>query len=112
MTATDTHGHATDTHGHAAEGHEHPSERQYVAVALVLGAITAAEVGLYYAKSLPHPLLIGLLCACAFVKFTLVALWFMHLRFDSIVFRRFFVTGIVVACSVYLVFLLSLHVLD
>jgi cytochrome c oxidase subunit 4 len=105
MTATDTHDHQDETHGH-------PTERQYVAVALVLAAITAAEVGLYYITSIPDPVLIGLLCAMALVKFALVALWFMHLRFDSLIFRRLFVTGIALAVGVYLIFLSSLHVMD
>jgi cytochrome c oxidase subunit 4 len=101
---------ATETHDQQDESHGHPTERQYVAVALVLAAITAAEVGVYYITSIPHPLLIGLLCAMAFTKFTLVALWFMHLRFDSVIFRRLFVAGIALAAGVYLIFLSSLHV--
>jgi len=39
-----------------------------------------------------------------------VALYFMHLRFDSKLFRRLFVTGIILAIAVYLVALSSLHV--
>ena len=101
---------ATDTHEHPDQRHAHPTDRQYVAVALVLAAITAGEVSVYYIKSLPHPLLIGLLCAMAFTKFTLVALWFMHLRFDSVIFRRLFVAGLALATGVYLIFLTSLHV--
>ena len=110
MTATDTH------HAEAApdgpHSHGHPTERQYVAVALVLAAITAAEVGLYYITSIPDPLLIGMLCGMALLKFALVVLWFMHLRFDSLIYRRLFVTGIVLAVAVYLIFLSTLHVLD
>jgi cytochrome c oxidase subunit IV len=105
MTATDTDD-QVDHHG------DHPTERQYVAVALVLGAITAAEVGIYYISALPDELFIGLLCAMAATKFTLVALWFMHLRFDSVIFRRLFVTGIVLAAFVYFILLTTLHVLD
>ena len=119
MAATDTHD--TDTHGNDTHGtdthqqdqtHGHPTDRQYVAVALVLAAITAAEVGLYYITSISDPLLIGLLCAMAVLKFTLVALWFMHLRFDSLIFRRLFVTGIALAAFVYFILLTTLHVLD
>jgi cytochrome c oxidase subunit 4 len=94
------------------EGHGHPSESQYVVVALVLAAVTAVEVAMYYITSIPDPLLIGLLCGMAVVKFALVALWFMHLRFDSPIFRRLFVTGIALAIGVYLIFLSSLHVLS
>jgi cytochrome c oxidase subunit 4 len=38
------------------------------------------------------------------VKFWIVAAWFMHLRFDSKMFTRFFVSGIVLAISVYFIF--------
>jgi cytochrome c oxidase subunit 4 len=110
MTVTDTQHDTPAGEGPAAHGH--PSEREYVAVAMVLAAITAAEVALYYITSIPDPLLIGLLCGMALVKFALVVLWFMHLRFDSLIFRRLFVTGIVLAIGVYLIFLSSLHVLE
>jgi cytochrome c oxidase subunit 4 len=109
MTVTETDQHAE---GGAPPTHAHPTEREYVAVALVLAAITAAEVALYYVTSIPDPVLIGLLCAMAVLKFALVVLWFMHLRFDSLIFRRLFVTGIALAIGVYLVFLSSLHVLS
>ena len=101
---------ATDTHEQRNHRHDHPTDRQYVAVAMVLAAITAGEVGVYYIKSLPNPLMIGLLCAMAFTKFTLVALWFMHLRFDSRLFRRLFVTGVILALFVYTIVLTTFHV--
>jgi len=44
------------------------------------------------------------------VKFSLVALFFMHLRFDSKLCRRLFVTGIILAIIVYAIALTSLHV--
>ena len=41
------------------------------------------------------------LLAFAVIKFALVGLWFMHLRFDSRLFRRFFLTGLVLALLVF-----------
>jgi hypothetical protein len=41
------------------------------------------------------------------VKFATVAGWFMHLRFDSNIFTRLFVSGIVLAAGVYLATLAS-----
>jgi len=87
----------------------HPGPREYIKVAVVLAIATALEVGLYY-MDLPHGLLISLLLFFAVIKFSLVALWFMHLRFDSRIFRRLFVTGIVLAISVYMVVLLMFGV--
>jgi len=88
----------------------HPGPREYVVVAVVLAVLTALEVSVYYITSLPHPLLVALLSFFAFWKFVLVVLWFMHLRFDSGIFRRLFVTGILLALSVYLIVLFSFGV--
>jgi cytochrome c oxidase subunit 4 len=82
----------------------HPGPRQYVSVAVVLAIATALEVGLYY-LDLPHALFATLLLFFAIIKFSLVALWFMHLRFDSRIFRRLFVTGLILAMTVYLIVL-------
>jgi cytochrome c oxidase subunit 4 len=82
----------------------HPGPRQYVGVAVILAVATAFEVILYY-MDLPHALLASLLLFFAVLKFSLVALWFMHLRFDSRIFRRLFVTGILLAMAVYLIVL-------
>jgi cytochrome c oxidase subunit 4 len=82
----------------------HPGPRQYVGVAIVLAVATAMEVGLYY-LDLPHALFATLLLFFGVFKFSLVALWFMHLRFDSGIFRRLFVTGIILAMTVYLIVL-------
>jgi len=83
---------------------DHPGPRQYVLVAIALAMATAIEVAWYYA-SVPHPLFVALLLFLSFVKFSLVVLWFMHLRFDSLIFRRLFATGLALALSVYLIVL-------
>ena len=90
--------------------HGHPSTVRYVVVAVILAAITALEVGLYY-TSLTGALLVSMLLFLAFIKFAMVAAYFMHLRFDGRLLRRLFVTGILLALTVYTIALLSLHVL-
>ena len=60
------------------------------------GYTTAAEVAIYYVSAL-RSLLVPMLIVFALIKFVLVALWFMHLRFDSPIFKRFFATGVVLA---------------
>ena len=82
----------------------HPGPRQYVGVAVVLAIITAVEVAIYYVPAL-EDLLVPFLIAFSLVKFLLVAMFFMHLRFDSPIFRRLFVTGIVLALVVFAVVL-------
>jgi cytochrome c oxidase subunit 4 len=89
----------------------HPDPLQYVIVAVVLVVITAVEIGVSYLEgSIPDGLIITLLLVMAFVKFFLVASWYMHLRTDQPVFRRFFVLGSIAALVLYAVVLLTLHV--
>lgn len=87
-----------------APGVRHPTPKDYVKVAVALAVATALEVGLYYVQ-LPHGLLVSLLLFFAVVKFSLVVLWFMHLRFDNPLFRRLFLAGLTLALSVYLIVL-------
>jgi cytochrome c oxidase subunit 4 len=91
----------------AHDGPRHPEPRQYVTIAVVLAVITAIEVAVYYISSIKD-LLVPMLVTMSVIKFLLVALWFMHLRFDSRVFRRFFMIGIVLALVVFAVVLVSL----
>ena len=87
----------------------YPSEWEYIKVAGILFAITMAEVGIYYVSGAAHAVT-TLMLIMMVVKFSLVALYFMHLRFDSKLFRRLFVTGIILAIAVYIIALTSLHV--
>ncbi len=84
----------------------HPSPKEYIRIAIVLGIITAAEVGIYY-LDLARGLLIPLLFFFAAVKFTLVVLWFMHLRFDSKTYARFFLLGLAGAVTLFTIVLLT-----
>lgn len=86
------------------ELHEHPSPRKYVWIAVILAIVTAFEVAIYYVPAL-EGLLVPLLILFATIKFIMVALYFMHLKFDSRMFRRFFATGIVLAFIIFTVVL-------
>jgi cytochrome c oxidase subunit 4 len=92
------------------DGGAHPGQAHYIRVAVILAVVTAIEVGLYY-TDLGGLSLVALLAGLAVVKFGMVAAYFMHLRFDGQLLRRLFVTGIVLACSVYFVALVTLDVL-
>lgn len=94
---------------HEPELAHHPEPREYVVVAVVLAVATAFEVAIYY-TSIPHPILVAFLMLAAVFKFSLVVLWFMHLRFDSRIFRRMFVAGLILALSVYTIVLLTFRV--
>ena len=97
--------------GGTSEHTAHPGPKQYVFVAVWLAIATAIEVAWYY-LDVPHLLFATLLLILAFVKFSLVVLWFMHLRFDSRIFRRLFVTGLILAISVYFIVLVTFGALN
>jgi cytochrome c oxidase subunit 4 len=103
---TDTSIDIHDTHEHA-----HPGPGQYVKVAVFLAIVTAIEVGAYYVTGLPDAVLAAALIVMMIVKFAFVGLWFMHLRFDSPLFRRLFIVGIVLAMLVYTLVLVSFGLL-
>ena len=85
----------------------HPSAKEYIRIGLILAFLTALEVGMYYIEdSVSHAVLISTLLILAVVKFVLVVLWYMHLRFDDRRYARFFVMGIAGAATLYLVVLL------
>jgi cytochrome c oxidase subunit 4 len=110
---------AGETEPEAAAGEPelaaHPGPREYVIVSVVLAIATLVEVGLFYIPrswGIPRGVIIGLLLFFMAAKFALVVLWFMHLRFDSPLFRRLFVTGLLLAIAVYLIVLLSFRTLE
>lgn len=80
--------------------HDHPDELKYLKIAVILAVITAAEVGVIYVTSWEGilPPVLGIMML---VKFVMVAGYFMHLKFDSKIFRRLFILGIVLALSVF-----------
>ena len=97
--------HEETVHG---AGHAHPSDLQYVWVAIFLAVVTGAEVAMSYID-MSNAIYIPVLMVMMLVKFSVVVLWFMHLRFDSRLFRRLFVAGIVLAVAVYMAFVTSMQ---
>ena len=97
--------HEETVHG---AGHEHPSDLQYVWVAVFLAVVTGAEVAVSYINDLSNAVYIPILMVLMVVKFSVVVLWFMHLRFDSRLYRFMFASGLVVTLGVYLALLAML----
>ena len=76
-------------------------------IAVVLVILTGVEVATSYLEGhVNSNLLIVALGIMAAVKFFLVAAWYMHMKQDSRVFRRFFITGLILASIVYGIVLL------
>jgi cytochrome c oxidase subunit 4 len=87
----------------AAEvGHheKHPSAREYIIIGLILAAITSAEVALYYID-ISRGLLISNLAVMSIAKFTIVVMWFMHLKFDNKLFTYLFLTGLLGTATLF-----------
>lgn len=99
---------ATAEPPHEPGSHAHPGALEYIQIGVVLAVITAIEVGLYYID-LSHDLLVVLLIILSAVKFSLVVLWFMHLKFDNKLFSQLFVGGFLLALSVFIVAVATLH---
>lgn len=93
-------------HDEELELHGHPGPKEYIRIAVILAVVTAVEVGIYYMGSL-RPLIVPLLLSLSLLKFALVALYFMHLKFDSRIFRRLFLGGIILALAVYTIVLVT-----
>jgi cytochrome c oxidase subunit 4 len=89
-------------------GHDvrHPSPKEYVRIGIVLALVTGCEVAVYYLDAV-RDFLIPLLFFFAIIKFSLVVLWYMHLKFDSGTYARFFVIGLAGAITLFLIVLLT-----
>lgn len=93
------------------EEHAHPNPSAYVGIAVILAIATAVEIALYYLEEDLSPALITVsLLVLMVIKFFLVALWFMHLRFEARIFRHLFYGGAVLAVVAYSVVLAASHV--
>lgn len=98
-------------HSHATETH-HPGAMTYIIVAIVLTILTAFEIGVFYAPFL-QSVLVPLLIILGIFKFILVAMFYMHLHYDSRVFSVLFMfplwLAILIAASLSLLFLYLSH---
>jgi len=87
-------------HGAHGPGGErgHASVRTYITVAVILAIVTALEFGVIYIRQLT-PILVPLLLVMSAAKFALVALFFMHLRYDARTLSTLFVGPLVIAAA-------------
>ena len=94
----------------AAPHVHHPGAKEYVRIFFILVAITALEVAIYFVRDTIGGWFLPILFALMISKFTIVVLWYMHLKFDDRRFSRFFVMGLAGAATLYLVVLISFRV--
>ena len=79
----------------------HPTPLTYFKVAVTLSVITAAEVGIFYIEDLGIGI-VPILVVLSTVKFAMVAMFYMHLRYDARLFSGFFLGGLLLAISIVL----------
>lgn len=82
----------------------HATNQTYVRIAIILAIITLVEVAIYYLPSF-RPMLVPALLVLSIAKFLMVVGFFMHLKYDSRLFRFMFAAGLVLTLAVYLAFL-------
>jgi len=87
----------------ANDGHHAPTDRYFIKVALVLALLTALETSTYWIHigAFATPLLLILMA----IKFIMIILIFMHLKFDNKLLSVLFYMGMGLALLVYTVFL-------
>jgi cytochrome c oxidase subunit 4 len=79
------------------EVHEHPTWKQYKWVALILTLITVVEVWAYYIPSFVASwMFVPALLIMSAVKFAIVVMFYMHLKYDHKLFRALFVGPLII----------------
>ena len=94
-----------EPHGQAGAVH-HPSVGIYLMVAVFLVVLTAMEITVFYVPAL-KTVIVPVLLILAAAKFALIAMFFMHLRYDSWTLSGIFIFPLVIA-TLMLVSLLML----
>jgi cytochrome c oxidase subunit 4 len=99
MAADHSHPPTRDSHGDvSAHEHSHPDWGTYKWVALILVLITGLEVWIYYIPSFTATkLFVPTLLILSAIKFTIVVMFYMHLKYDAKLFRALFVGPLMLA---------------
>ena len=98
--AATAHGEHTTHVDHAAMGieKEHPTWGTYWKIALILTVITAVEVSAYYIPAWESSrIYVPSMLFLSTIKFVLVVLYYMHLKYDHRLFRALFTGSLIIA---------------
>lgn len=101
---------ANSTEAHGAHDEHHPGWSTYWKVALLLTIITIIEVWAYYIPAwVNSPIFVPSLLIMSAVKFVVVVMFYMHLKYDHKLFRALFTGPLIVAAltMIGLMFLFS-----
>ncbi len=99
---TDSPSHEEHSHGH------HPTWQLYVLIGVILTVITVVEVSAYYIPAWEQSrIYVPSMLSLSALKFVIVVMFYMHLKYDHKLFRALF-TGPLVIAIVTIVALLFL----
>jgi cytochrome c oxidase subunit 4 len=99
-----------DTYGAEHQDHEHPGMWTYVVIGIVLTILTAMEVAVFYIPAL-HPALVPILLTLTTGKFSLVVMFYMHLKMDSRIFAGVFIAPLMLAMFLVIALIMLFRVL-
>src|SRR5947208_13570806 len=88
----------------AEKEHAHPGAKEYLGIAVVLTVITAIEVAIFYMPAM-KPMLVPSLLILSALKFSLVAMFYMHLKFDHRLFSWLFVIPMILIALIIIALL-------
>jgi cytochrome c oxidase subunit IV len=92
-----THDAAAD---HGVDHATHPTWDTYWKVAVILTLITAVEVWVYYVPAITQSrIFVPMLLIMSAVKFVIVVMFYMHLKYDHKLFRALFTGPLLIAAS-------------
>lgn len=95
-----------------SDEHAHPQPRTYFKIAVILTAITAIEVAIYYIPAL-RGILVPTLLIFSAIKFAIVVGYYMHLKFDAVIYSRLFLGPLTIAGLMVIVLMLLFgHFID
>ncbi len=103
--------HERSASAEATHERAHPGPAVYVAVAVILAVLTAMELTVFYVQAL-RPVLVPVLLILAAAKFALVAMFYMHLRYDRWVLSAVFLFPLIMATGMLLSLLFLFAVLS
>ena len=90
----------------------HASVKTYILIGVILTAITAAEVAIFYIPAIAETSwLAPVLIAMSAGKFALVVMFYMHLKYDHRIFSTAFFAPMVLAVGVVISLILLFKVL-
>ena len=91
--------HSASKGEHPVKEHAHPGAGEYLRIAAILTLITAVEVAVFYIPAMAQ-WLVPILLFLSGIKFVLVVMFYMHLKFDHATFTWLFVLGLTIAAVI------------